>query len=132
MLYQAYQAHSDVMGLVRAFADAALGTLGGPPAGPGPSALRNLTAAYELISRAGLTHVRPRFGIDRVSVGNRAVAVREVSERVTPFGTLLHFKKAIREEQPRVLLVDFLRSNLLLTGTHIGCDTTSCGACTGL
>jgi len=34
--------------------------------------------------------------------------------------------------EPRVLLVDFLRSNLLLTGTHIGCDTTSCGACTVL
>ena len=32
--------------------------------------------------------------------------------------------------EPRVLLVDFLRSNLSLTGTHIGCDTTSCGACT--
>jgi len=32
--------------------------------------------------------------------------------------------------ESRVLLVDFLRSNLLLTGTHIGCDTTSCGACT--
>jgi carbon-monoxide dehydrogenase small subunit len=34
--------------------------------------------------------------------------------------------------EPRVLLVDFLRTNLLLTGTHIGCDTTSCGACTVL
>ena len=34
--------------------------------------------------------------------------------------------------EPRVMLVDFLRSNLLLTGTHIGCDTTSCGACTVL
>ena len=34
--------------------------------------------------------------------------------------------------EPRVLLVDFLRSNLRLTGTHIGCDTTSCGACTVL
>jgi carbon-monoxide dehydrogenase small subunit len=34
--------------------------------------------------------------------------------------------------EPRVLLVDFLRGNLLLTGTHIGCDTTSCGACTVL
>jgi carbon-monoxide dehydrogenase small subunit len=34
--------------------------------------------------------------------------------------------------EPRVLRVDFLRSNLLLTGTHIGCDTTSCGACTVL
>ena len=107
MLYQAYQAHSDVMGLVRVFAGAALGALGKPSAGPapGPSALRNLTAAYELIARAGLTHVRPPFGIDRVSVGNREVAVREVGERVTPFGTLLHFKKDIAQAQPRVLLV---------------------------
>ena len=34
--------------------------------------------------------------------------------------------------EPRVLLVDFLRTNLRQTGTHIGCDTTSCGACTVL
>jgi len=34
--------------------------------------------------------------------------------------------------EPRVLLVDFLRSNLRLTGTHVGCDTSSCGACTVL
>jgi poly(3-hydroxybutyrate) depolymerase len=107
MLYQAYQAHSDVMDLVRAFANVALGTLGQPLPGakPGTSALRNLTAAYELIARAGLTHVRPPFGVDRVSVGNREVAVREASARVTPFGTLLHFKKDIDTAQPRVLLV---------------------------
>ena len=35
-----------------------------------------------------------------------------------------------REVEPRVLLVDFIRTDLALTGTHIGCDTTSCGACT--
>ena len=34
------------------------------------------------------------------------------------------------EAEPRTLLVDFIRSHLGLTGTHIGCDTTSCGACT--
>src|SRR2546422_11117900 len=34
--------------------------------------------------------------------------------------------------EPRVLLVDFLRTNLAQTGTHIGCDTSSCGACTVL
>jgi carbon-monoxide dehydrogenase small subunit len=34
--------------------------------------------------------------------------------------------------EPRVLLVDFIRNYLGLTGTHIGCDTTSCGACTVL
>ena len=34
--------------------------------------------------------------------------------------------------EPRLLLVHFLRENLSLTGTHVGCDTTSCGACTVL
>jgi carbon-monoxide dehydrogenase small subunit len=36
------------------------------------------------------------------------------------------------EVEPRTLLVHFLRDTLRLTGTHIGCDTTSCGACTVL
>ncbi len=34
------------------------------------------------------------------------------------------------EVEARLLLVHFIRENLNLTGTHIGCDTTSCGACT--
>jgi carbon-monoxide dehydrogenase small subunit len=34
--------------------------------------------------------------------------------------------------EPRLLLVDFVRTKAALTGTHIGCDTTSCGACTVL
>jgi carbon-monoxide dehydrogenase small subunit len=36
------------------------------------------------------------------------------------------------EVEPRLLLVHFLRETLGLTGTHIGCDTTNCGACTVL
>ena len=32
--------------------------------------------------------------------------------------------------EPRLHLADFLRDRQLLTGTHIGCDTTYCGACT--
>ena len=36
------------------------------------------------------------------------------------------------EVEARLLLVHFLRETLGLTGTHIGCDTTSCGACTVL
>ena len=32
--------------------------------------------------------------------------------------------------EPRTLLVHFLRENLRLTGTHVGCDTSQCGACT--
>lgn len=37
-----------------------------------------------------------------------------------------------REVESRLLLVHFLREEVGLTGTHIGCDTTSCGACTVL
>ena len=36
------------------------------------------------------------------------------------------------EVEPRLLLVHMLRENLRLTGTHIGCDTSHCGACTVL
>jgi carbon-monoxide dehydrogenase small subunit len=38
----------------------------------------------------------------------------------------------VREDtvEPRLLLVHHLRDNLGLTGTHVGCDTTNCGACT--
>jgi len=35
-----------------------------------------------------------------------------------------------RDVEPRMLLVDFLRTELGLTGTNIGCDTSQCGACT--
>jgi carbon-monoxide dehydrogenase small subunit len=34
-----------------------------------------------------------------------------------------------RDIEPRTLLVDFLRQHLDLTGTHVGCDTSQCGAC---
>jgi len=35
-----------------------------------------------------------------------------------------------REIEPTLLLVEFLRETLALTGTHVGCDTSQCGACT--
>jgi carbon-monoxide dehydrogenase small subunit len=41
-------------------------------------------------------------------------------------------EQASGEVEARTLLVHFIRENLSLTGTHIGCDTTSCGACTVL
>src|SRR4051794_39512790 len=40
-----------------------------------------------------------------------------------------HFE---REVEPRLLLVHLLRDELGLTGTHVGCDTSNCGACTVL
>jgi polyhydroxyalkanoate depolymerase len=106
MLYQAYQAHSDIMVPVRALANMAAGSVGARLNGSlRPSPLSNLTAAYELIARAGLTHARPPYGIDSVMVGNREVVVREEAADRTPFGTLLHFKKDVDQAQPRVLLI---------------------------
>jgi polyhydroxyalkanoate depolymerase len=104
MLYQAYQAHADFMVPVRTLASLAASTIGPQSIGK-LGIVRNLTAAYELIARARLTHDRPPFNVDTVTVGNREVAVREDAVRITPFGTLLHFKKDIDVTQPRVLLV---------------------------
>jgi carbon-monoxide dehydrogenase small subunit len=39
-------------------------------------------------------------------------------------------KPYVRQVEARTLLVHFLREELSLTGTHVGCDTSSCGACT--
>jgi polyhydroxyalkanoate depolymerase len=106
MLYQAYQIHSDIMVPVRTLAGVSLERVGRPLAGVfDNAALRNLTAAYELIARCGLSHERPSFAIDRVTVGNREVAVREETAHATPFGTLIHFRKNVDQAQPRVLLV---------------------------
>jgi polyhydroxyalkanoate depolymerase len=120
MLYQAYQAQSDIMAPVRKLAGSALNAIGQPLAGLTDNVvLRNLTAAYELIARTGLTHARPPFGIDAVTVGNREVAVRERAALTTPFGTMLHFKKDIDVAQPPVLLVAPLSGHFatLLRGT---------------
>ena len=104
MLYLAYQMQTDMMAPARTWAgiaarSAPLPLLAGHPA------IRNLSAAYELVARAGLSHTRPPFGIGTVVVGNREVEVREETAARTPFGTLLHFKKDIAAVQPRVLLV---------------------------
>jgi len=106
MLYQAYQTHADIMVPVRRLASMAAKAVGERLNGSlRPSPLSNLSAAYELIARAGLTHDRPAYGIDSVMVGNREVAVTEAAADVTPFGTLLHFKKNLDQAQPRALLI---------------------------
>ena len=72
MLYQAYQAHADIMGPVRQFAGIAARAVGVKLNGAAsPTVLSNLTAAYELIARAGLTHERPAYGIDTVTINGR-------------------------------------------------------------
>jgi polyhydroxyalkanoate depolymerase len=81
--------------------------------------LHNLSAFYEMIGRAELTHFSPGFQIKSVMVGNDDVSVTEEAADVTPFGTLLHFKKEIAPVQPRVLVVAPLSGHFatLLRGT---------------
>ncbi|HTP47953.1 MAG TPA: (2Fe-2S)-binding protein [Casimicrobiaceae bacterium] len=43
---------------------------------------------------------------------------------------IVNGKTVAADVDPRTLLVDFIRNNLGLTGTHVGCDTGQCGACT--
>jgi aerobic carbon-monoxide dehydrogenase small subunit len=57
---------------------------------------------------------------------------RIVGRPMTPISITVNGKTRKAHVEPRLLLVHFLRENLLLTGTHIGCDTTQCGACTVL
>jgi len=47
-----------------------------------------------------------------------------------PIQITINGRNRAAEVEPRTLLVDFLRDELELTGTHIGCDTSFCGACT--
>ncbi len=47
-----------------------------------------------------------------------------------PVTLTINGQKIVRDVEPRTLLVHFLRDELNLTGTHVGCDTSQCGACT--
>ncbi len=57
--------------------------------------------------------------------------MREAAQKVS-IQLRVNGKLLACEVEPRRLLVEFIREDLELTGTHIGCDTTYCGACTVL
>jgi poly(3-hydroxybutyrate) depolymerase len=65
---------------------------------------RNVAAAFDLVGRLTQRYERPDFGIGKVRVGARDVAVREVFELDRPFCRLLHFTKPGAPKQPKVLL----------------------------
>ena len=105
MLYQAFQNHMDFTEPLRSSAASTLTLLNTLP-GPAPkTASRRMAAALELVSRSKLTYRRPSYGIDKVMVGNRELAVVEEAVYKTPFGTLLRFNRVGAPVQPKVLLV---------------------------
>ncbi len=120
MIYQNFQTYADIVAPFRGLASMASAALRNPVPGVSRSAVQRAVAALcELIAGAGLSHRRPAFGIDQVTVGTRLVAVREVEAHGTPFASLLHFKKEMDAAQPRVLLVAPMSGHFatLLRGT---------------
>ena len=62
---------------------------------------------------------------DREAGGQR----KQTGSGMTKVTMTVNGKSVSAEIDPRTLLVQFLRENLRLTGTHVGCDTSQCGAC---
>ena len=119
MLYLAYQAQSDFMNPAKMLAQGALAALGaramaGQPVDPGAA-----SAAYEMVTRAGLTHERPPYAIDSVRDGNRDVPVTAEVVLTRPFGSLLRFRKDSETPQAKVLVVAPMSGHFatLLRGT---------------
>ncbi|WP_114810499.1 polyhydroxyalkanoate depolymerase [Paraburkholderia kururiensis] len=119
LAYPSYQALADLARPLRAWASFAHAACNAWPAFAATPYGRSFTALCELIEVAGLTHRRPRFGIDAIQVdGQRVAVVEEVTKR-TPFGSLLHFRKEMAAPQPRVLIVAPMSGHFatLLRGT---------------
>jgi poly(3-hydroxybutyrate) depolymerase len=105
MIYLAYQTTTDFMEPFRAAAQVAASMLGASGFGDNYF-VRNMSASFEMLSRTKLTHGRPSYQLEKVTVGNSEVEVVEEAAFATPFGTLLHFrKKDVESAQPRVLVV---------------------------
>ena len=120
MRYRAFQAQVDTMAPVRLAAELADAGLGlGPPWLRRLPSVRHLSAGWQMLSRAGLTHARPDYGIATTRVGAHDIPVREERVTGTPFGDLVRFRKEGDPEQPRVLLVAPLSGHFatLLRGT---------------
>ena len=102
-MYQAFQAQSDILGPIRLMAQFANGWLTQPFVSDAPGA-RAMAAALELVARAGTTHSRPPFAIHKVKVEGVEVPVFEEAALREPFCTLLHFRKEIDFDQPKILV----------------------------
>jgi poly(3-hydroxybutyrate) depolymerase len=105
-MYQAFQAQSDLLRPLRTWARIALPMLDDARWGtPYHAAMRPMSAACKVLALAEITHKRPPWGIASVVVGKEDVPVTEEAVVVTPFATLLRFRKDGVPEQPKVLVV---------------------------
>ncbi len=82
------------------------------------------------VRRAPAARRRRRSAKPRAA--RKAVQPRTAAKGLHPIALAVNGTRQQRSVEPRTLLVDFLRDDLRLTGTHVGCDTSHCGACTVL
>ncbi len=120
MLYELYELRHMLAAPVRlpaeisrAFFQSPLNPLSMTPAG------RALAAGAEMISRLSRRFSRPAFNINHTIIGGKRVAVKEDIIADRPFSRLLHFKRSINRNDPRILIVAPLSGHFatLLRGT---------------
>jgi poly(3-hydroxybutyrate) depolymerase len=120
MLYDTYQAHSDVLAPIRLIAEFFRGVLNQPwPLIGDFPIVRSTAAAMELLSNAGMSHDRPAYGITNLMLDGEKVGVTEEVVASHPFCNLLHFRKEGSRDEPTVLIVAPLSGHFstLLRGT---------------
>lgn len=116
MLYSSYQAQHTMLEpwrvMARGVSDWIHQILPDGPSQPTPHELaaggmfaRSVAAVNDVFSQLGMTHARPSYQIEEVVSQGMTCGITEEPVLVTPFGTLLHFRKDRDLEQPRVLLV---------------------------
>jgi len=116
MIYQAYEARRVLSTPLFALAGAQAATLRLLPDSPSVRALR---AVPETVRALEITHRRPQFGIDAVTIGGEPVEIAERLVTATPFASLVHFAKPRVGPQPKVLIVPGLAGHFgtLVRGT---------------
>ena len=96
------------------------------PGGSGPD--------LNLLPRCSRREIRSRFAllsaaVPSIGAQTGAFCPDDEEESMSSVSMTVNGKAVSADVDPRTLLVQFLREHLRLTGTHVGCDTSQCGAC---
>src|SRR5437588_4611079 len=106
MLYYAYEAQRGARAPLRLFAETVHSLIHQPwPIIGNLPLMRGTAAALDLFSHAGLSHARAPFGIASVAIDGADIPVTEEIVASHPFCRLVHFRKAVQVEQPKLLMV---------------------------
>ncbi len=104
MLYRAYQTYTETSEPLRTVARLAIGT-GKLFNGISSMGASHLSALLELVARSRLTHTRPSYGVESVTIEGQEIPVREEILQSLPFCDLIHFAKDTGAAQPKMLVV---------------------------